>query len=38
VLELADKVTVMDRGVILAEGSPAEIEQHPAVQQAYLGD
>jgi branched-chain amino acid transport system ATP-binding protein len=38
VLELADTVTVMDRGAILAEGSPAEIEQHPAVQQAYLGD
>jgi len=38
VLELADKVTVMDRGAILAEGTPAEIEQHPAVQQAYLGD
>ena len=38
VLELADRVTVMDRGAILAEGTPAEIEQHPAVQQAYLGD
>jgi len=38
VLELADKVTVMDRGAILAEGAPDEIEQHPAVQQAYLGD
>ena len=38
VLELADKVTVMDRGAILAEGTPNEIEQHPAVQQAYLGD
>jgi branched-chain amino acid transport system ATP-binding protein len=38
VLELADRVTVMDQGAILAEGTPAEIEQHPAVQQAYLGD
>jgi len=38
VLELADKVTVMDQGAILAEGTPAEIERHPAVQQAYLGD
>jgi branched-chain amino acid transport system ATP-binding protein len=38
VLDLADRITVMDRGSILAEGSPAEIEQHPAVQQAYLGD
>jgi branched-chain amino acid transport system ATP-binding protein len=38
VLDLADRITVMDRGSILAEGSPAEIERHPAVQQAYLGD
>jgi branched-chain amino acid transport system ATP-binding protein len=38
VLELADRVTVMNQGAILAEGTPAEIEQHPAVQQAYLGD
>jgi branched-chain amino acid transport system ATP-binding protein len=38
VLDLADRITVMDHGAILAEGSPAEIERHPAVQQAYLGD
>jgi branched-chain amino acid transport system ATP-binding protein len=37
VLELATMVTVMDRGSILAEGSPEAIERHPAVQQAYLG-
>ena len=37
VLELATKITVMDRGSILAEGSPQTIERHPAVQQAYLG-
>jgi branched-chain amino acid transport system ATP-binding protein len=38
VLELANKITVMDRGIVLAEGDPQEIEQHPAVQQAYLGN
>lgn len=38
VLDLADRITVMDRGAILAEGSPTEIEKHSAVQQAYLGD
>jgi branched-chain amino acid transport system ATP-binding protein len=38
VLDLADRITVMDRGGILAEGTPQEIERHPAVQQAYLGD
>jgi branched-chain amino acid transport system ATP-binding protein len=37
VLELAHRITVMDRGTILAEGSPPEIERHPAVQRAYLG-
>jgi branched-chain amino acid transport system ATP-binding protein len=37
VLELAQRITVMDRGRILAEGAPGEIEQHPAVQRAYLG-
>jgi branched-chain amino acid transport system ATP-binding protein len=38
VLELAKKITVMDRGIVLAEGAAEEIEQHPAVQQAYLGN
>jgi branched-chain amino acid transport system ATP-binding protein len=37
VLELADRVTVMDRGRIIAEGTPREIEAHPEVQRAYLG-
>jgi len=37
VLDLATKVTVMDKGAILAEGTPGEIEAHPDVQKAYLG-
>ena len=37
VLALAGRVTVMDAGEILAEGTPSEIEGHPAVQKAYLG-
>jgi branched-chain amino acid transport system ATP-binding protein len=37
VLELANRVTVMDQGAILAEGTPAEIEANPDVQRAYLG-
>ncbi len=37
VLELATKVTVMERGSILVEGSPETIERHPAVKKAYLG-
>ncbi len=37
VLELAGRVTVMDQGRIIAEGTPGEIEAHPEVQRAYLG-
>jgi len=37
VLAGAGRVTVMDAGEILAQGTPAEIERHPAVQKAYLG-
>lgn len=37
VLELAEMITVMDNGKIIAEGSPAEIERHGEVQKAYLG-
>ena len=37
VLALANSVTVMDNGAILAEGTPAEIEADTRVQRAYLG-
>jgi branched-chain amino acid transport system ATP-binding protein len=37
VLSLAGRVTVMDAGSIIAEGTPAEVERHPSVQKAYLG-
>jgi branched-chain amino acid transport system ATP-binding protein len=37
VLEIAQRVTVMDAGRILAEGTPAEIEANPDVQRVYLG-
>jgi branched-chain amino acid transport system ATP-binding protein len=37
VMELAERITVMDSGSILAEGSPAEIRADPQVQKAYLG-
>jgi branched-chain amino acid transport system ATP-binding protein len=37
VLALAQRVTVMDAGAVIAEGTPAEIEAHPGVQKAYLG-
>lgn len=37
VMELAHRVTVMNAGKILAEGTPGEIRGNQAVQQAYLG-
>ncbi|MDQ2857755.1 MAG: ABC transporter ATP-binding protein [Candidatus Eremiobacteraeota bacterium] len=37
VLSLADRITVMDRGRVLAEGTPADISANEAVRDAYLG-
>jgi branched-chain amino acid transport system ATP-binding protein len=37
VMELADRITVMNNGSILAEGLPAEIKADPRVQKAYFG-
>jgi branched-chain amino acid transport system ATP-binding protein/branched-chain amino acid transport system permease protein len=37
VFALADRVTVMNEGRVLAEGSAAEVRAHPEVQRVYLG-
>ena len=37
VLSLAHRITVLDRGRLLAEGSPSEIAANDAVREAYLG-
>ncbi|MEM1287911.1 MAG: ABC transporter ATP-binding protein [Pseudomonadota bacterium] len=37
VMAVADKITVLNFGEILAEGSPDEIQANPDVQAAYLG-
>ncbi len=37
VFSLADRISVLARGRIIAEGSPEEIRGNPLVQEAYLG-
>jgi branched-chain amino acid transport system ATP-binding protein len=37
VFNLADRITVLTEGSMLAEGTPQEIAANPAVQAAYLG-
>jgi branched-chain amino acid transport system ATP-binding protein len=37
VFHLADRITVLDQGALLAEGTPDEIAANEAVQAAYLG-
>ncbi|HML06511.1 MAG TPA: ABC transporter ATP-binding protein [Xanthobacteraceae bacterium] len=38
VFHLADRITVLDHGSFLAEGTPREIAANEAVQTAYLGE
>ena len=38
VMDLSDRVTVLNFGTTIAEGSPQEIAQNPQVISAYLGE
>ena len=37
IFELAERITVLHEGQLLAEGTPAEIQRNSLVQEAYLG-
>lgn len=36
VMKLSDRITVLQHGRVIAEGSPAEIRENPVVRDAYL--
>ena len=37
VFGFADRIIVLDRGAIIAEGSPEDVRRNPTVQAVYLG-
>jgi branched-chain amino acid transport system ATP-binding protein len=38
VMDLSDRVTVLNFGTKIAEGTPGEVSKNPEVVKAYLGD